>query len=166
MTLVGNPEVVAVELVAGPAGFCGMRLWLNRQAVGDPELYGPAGALAEGLSRFRARESKRVDPSLFSASASTCLDAVGDALFGPSRGLRSSVLDLQRYGAFLLSPNLCESLDDYLIIVVSDASQQRVLSRSYIDGTVVEVGAPASTIESVFEATELRLARWSGEAAP
>ena len=157
MTLVGDSDVVGVELAEGPSGFGGMRLWLNGHPIGGPELYGTVGALAEGLARFRSRANERVSPKFFLESARWCLDTVQDALFGPSEDLKSSVSSAQQYGAFLLSPNLCESLDGYLIVVVSDGHEQRIIARSYVDGAAVEVRAPQGTIEHVFEAAEAAL---------
>ena len=59
----------------------------------------------------------------------------------------------------MLSPNLCESLDGYLVIVVSDGHEQMILARDYIDGAVLESRAPEGTIENVVEAAEEVLAR-------
>lgn len=154
MTICGNPQVIAVELVPGPKGFCGARLWLAGASVGDPDLYGTAGSLAEGLARFRAGALERVQPILFNEPALTLLDRVHNALFGPSKDLESSVANGRRYGALLLSPNLCECLDDFMIVVVSDRAEQRVLVRGYADGTMLEARVPDGTLEEVFEAAE------------
>ncbi len=41
-----------------------------------------------------------------------------------------------------MSPNLCESLDDYLVVVASDGREQRILSRNCVDRTVCAVRVP------------------------
>ena len=158
MTLIGDVNVVGMQLTAGPTGFCGMSLWLHGHALGDRELFGTTESLREGLARFRSRAEERVRPTFFAESSERCLDTVHDALFGPSTDLNDAVLNGQNFGAFLLSPNLCESLDQYLIVVVSDGNQQRIISRDYLDGAVVEITVPDGTIEHVLETAENTLA--------
>ncbi len=158
MTLIGDANLVGVQLDAGPMGFCGIRLWLKGHPVGDPALYGTTGALVEQLARFRSRAFERVNPMLFRESSQRCLDIIYDTLFDANGDLADSVSSIQQYGAFLLSPNLCESLDDYLVVVVSDGREQRIVTRHFIDSDVLELRVPESTIEHVFEDVEEALA--------
>lgn len=155
----GDPAVVALELVPGPVGFCGARLWLEGVSLGEPDAYGTIGALAQGLARFRARAGERVQPSLFNEPAGECLSTVDRALFGASTSLSSSISSGQKYGAVLLSPNLCESLDDYLIVVVSNGDEQRILARRYVDSSVIEAGVPEGTLENAISLAEEFLGR-------
>jgi hypothetical protein len=159
--LIGDKRQLALELTPTERGFCGAALWIGGAQIGNPEEYGVAGALAEAFEGFRKKEPLRDDEALFSLEANELLDQVDEALFGDSGELDNAILGAQRFGPFLLSPNLCESLDDYLIVVVSRGNSQRVIARSCSGGDSLEAFIPKRTLEQAMSTAERLL--WDTE---
>lgn len=159
MTYVGDERSVGIRLVPGPPGFCGMELSLNGRRLGEPELYAPSATLAAQLASFRSRAAARVSPSLFARSARDCLDTIHHALFdlGEERTLEESWKAGETFGPFLLSPDLCESLDAYFIVVMSDGTEQRVIARTPGNADVIEARFSEGRLEQVFGLAEQEL---------
>lgn len=156
--LYGNPQTVAVELVEGPPGFCGMSLGLGGACLGDANLYVPAGAIAEAMAWFCGRAHLRVRPDALESAGQDFLNKAYEAEYGTGHKDTEALVP-EEYAPFLLSPNLCECLDSHVIVVVSHGAEQRILSRSLLDGSTRDVRVSSGALEAVFEAARETLLR-------
>lgn len=151
--IVGEPSEAALEFHPRQPGFLSAVFWLAGLCFGDPMVSAPSGVLAEGLERFQANEARRFAPRLFHEETSALLDRVENALFGEADSLEEARLQGREHSAFLLSPNLFESLDDCFVVVVSGEDFQRVAVRRSADGALFSSSLPLGTMERLCEST-------------
>lgn len=147
--IIGDQKNLAMELIDGPVGFCGLRLWIAGQGFGEPELYAPLATIRCQSDWFRSQTNLRVSPDLFSEPASVVLVQTHDAIFGEADSLEQAATAAERYSAFILSPNFCESLDGLVVVVVSDGGYQRVIVREDSQAQIHEVLVADGTLESL-----------------
>lgn len=152
----GETAQVALELIVTRPSFCGAALWVRDRRFGEPELFAPSATLVANMIRFRRLQPQREAPSLFEKEPGYLLGLVEKELFGsqPLRSAAAEAASNRAYSPFLLSPNLCESLDGELIVVFTKGGKQLIAAESYTDGASKSVVVPVDTLEELLSRAE------------
>lgn len=154
--VIGDRDRLAIEVVHFKSPFCGLALYLAGERIGDPTMYAPAGAMVLALRSFRSSADRRCNPEYFRMPVELLLNEVHEGAFGSASGSLSEISARSRFLApFILSPNRCESLDEFLIIVVTNDNQEKVIARKFGEVRVVEsmlkLGEFDSLLDSAIE---------------
>lgn len=144
---IGDPKTLAFELMPGPTGFCGVSIWVAGQSFGEPELFEPWDKILNESRFFCSQAPLRISPEVFSLPSKVLLDRMYEALFGEHNSVERGEEAAVKYAPFVLSPNFCESLDGFSVVVVSNGRQQRVILRGDFQAQIHEVLVNDSTME-------------------
>jgi hypothetical protein len=151
-----------VEEVKPPWIIGHIRFWARAQSIGNWDDYAALDGCAYWLGEFVTRAERRFEPDLLGKSKDEVFHILYDSFMGRLTG-REPYVDT--YGRFNISRLGMSSFDKYVVLLIEEPQQQRLVWQSSDDYVVKEALLPSGEMQRVAHAFCVAL-QTDGSVAP